>query len=100
MEFGLKLLFVQKVDLPSRPNLVQNGLNAELTQKVLVSWMNMQNSFFLFSTGSKEECEKAQVLLEKGNTSDKKQWSSAETELSDNESSDGSIISDDVRYFT
>lgn len=59
----------------------------------------MQNSFFLFPTGSKEECEKAQVLLEKGNASDKKQWSSAETELSDDASSDDSIISDDVRYF-
>ncbi|UJR18734.1 hypothetical protein I4U23_005641 [Adineta vaga] len=45
--------------------------------------------------GSKDECEKAQDLLEKSSSSDKKQWSSAETELSANDDSSISSSSDD-----
>ncbi|CAF4277865.1 unnamed protein product [Rotaria sp. Silwood2] len=45
--------------------------------------------------GTKEECEEAQDLLEKSISPNQKQWSSAETELSDNEESDITSSSDD-----
>lgn len=61
---------------------------------IIHSLSNM--NIFLSFKGTKEECEKAQERLEKSGSPNEKQWSSAETELSDNDGSDIDS-SDDVK---
>lgn len=43
----------------------------------------------LYDSGTVEECRMSQKALEKGKTAKEKQWSSAETELSSNEDTEG-----------
>lgn len=66
------------------------GSKSEVKHYSLIS---KHEYFFLFGKGTKEECEKAAEKLERSSSSNEKQWSSAETKLSDNDESDMGVIS-------